>query len=193
MFLIKSTFHHLCLIVPNCSLPCRSIADVGKGISCVLSAFYFLDGMGASEQSWRSSQGLSPVPPTETPDSTPTTLVWPAQTLCYIQAMGIQYFEVAGFLWPALIATHLYLAICRQVPRLTLRKLFPVYLIVGFGIPLAFVIIVAAIQALGNGSPAPQISWYDKIVRILPLPHQLSGRSSLGVGSKLKLVLDGSD
>jgi hypothetical protein len=108
-----------------------SIADVGKSTSAILSLFYFIPGM-------------------ETNDRSP---------LCYTQAIGIEYFELSGFLWPAIIATHLYLAVCRKYTQHALRRLLPVYLGVGYGAPLAFVIGILALNVVGTGNPDNVISW----------------------------------
>lgn len=113
---------------------CLSIADVGKGLSCMLSAFYFLPGQDVS----------APGQPTP---------------LCFIQALGIQFFEMSGFLWPGIIATHLYLAVCRKTPYASLRRLLPLHLAVGYGIPVLLAVGIVALNAIGNSNPEPVVTW----------------------------------
>lgn len=113
---------------------CLSIADVGKGISCMLSALYFLPGQDVS----------APGQPTP---------------LCFIQALGIQFFEISGFLWPGIIATHLYMAVCRKTPYSSLRRLLPIHLAVGYGIPVLLAVGIVALDAIGNSNPEPVVTW----------------------------------
>ena len=83
-------------------------------------------------------------------------------TYCNIQATLIQYSEMASFIWSLIIACYLYTSAVKNWPNSKTKSLLPLFLVLGFAIPLIPVIVIQVEKAIGNSTNGPDITWYEK-------------------------------
>lgn len=80
-------------------------------------------------------------------------------TYCNIQATLIQYSEMASFIWSLIIACYLYTSAVKNWPNSKTKSLLPLFLVLGFAIPLIPVIVIQVEKAIGNSTNGPDITW----------------------------------
>lgn len=82
--------------------------------------------------------------------------------LCYAQAIGIQFAETSSFLWSLMICIYLYLSAVWNFSTKRAQKFLPMFLVVGYIIPVIPVIVVLVHNGFGNSTNGNDKTWCVK-------------------------------
>jgi hypothetical protein len=81
---------------------------------------------------------------------------------CSVQASIIQYAEISSFIWSLIISVYLYTSAVHNLPDKRAKSFVPVFLLVGFLLPVIPVIVLQIKDAFGNSTNGLDVTWYEQ-------------------------------
>ena len=133
-------------------LLCIALSDLISALGYIFGAGLFLGTFNTNETNANACNGTIMTVDAETAEKDPFN------GLCQFQSFITTTGMMCSFWWTTILSLHLFLSVAKM--RLDFsRKLFPVYLALATGVPLAVSIPAVATGWLGMGNSTASVSW----------------------------------
>lgn len=134
-------------------LLCIALSDLISALGYIFGAGLFLDTFNAN-----NTNAITAYDGAMSVDAEIAGSMEPFTVLCQVQSFITTTGMMWSFWWTTILSLHLFLSVAKM--RLDFsRKLFPLYLILATGVPLAVTIPTVATGWLGIGNSTASVSW----------------------------------
>ena len=133
-------------------LLCIALSDLISALGYIFGAGLFLGTFNTNDTNASALNGARKV------DAETVETMWLFNNLCQFQSFITTTGMMCSFWWTTILSLHLFLSVAKM--RLDFsRKLFPVYIALATGVPLAVSIPAVATGWLGMGNSTASVSW----------------------------------